>query len=52
MKRHINIYLQFIRKYWPELKRCAALTVELWTALAKLAPDLAKDIAEAGQNEQ
>lgn len=49
--KYAIITLQFFQKYWPEVQRCAGLTVELWTELIKLAPKLAQELRDAAKEE-
>lgn len=49
--KYVTITLQFFQKYWPEVQRCAGLTVELWTELMKLAPKLAQELRRSGPAE-
>lgn len=41
--------LEFFREYWPEIRRAAGLTVELWAEVVKLAPKLAGKWRAAGK---
>lgn len=45
--KKILVTVEFFRRYWPEIRRCAVLTVELWSELMKLAPRLAQELREA-----
>jgi len=45
--KYILVTISFFKNYWSEVRRCAALTAELWTELAKLAPTLAEELKEA-----
>lgn len=45
---YILITISFFKTYWPEVRRCVSLTVELWTELMKLAPKLANELRQAG----
>lgn len=44
--KYVLVTIRFFEEYWPEVRRCAAMTVELWTALMQLAPVLAAELRE------
>ncbi|GIK36553.1 MAG: hypothetical protein BroJett011_03860 [Chloroflexota bacterium] len=39
--KYLVVTLEFFKEYWPEIRRAAGLTVELWPEVIKLAPTLA-----------
>lgn len=49
MKR-VFIVFKFFSAYWAEIRKCAALTAELWTALLGFGRELAEELRreEAG----
>ena len=44
--KYLLVTIQFFREYWAEVWKCAALTVQLWAELMKLAPVLARRLRD------
>jgi hypothetical protein len=50
--KHVFVTIKFFIQYWAEIRRCAALTAELWLELVKFARLLAEELKrEADENE-